>query len=49
MAHEVCKFLEFTNNDSLISKIYIHWARAKLESNEDDDTICKKIIKRLEL
>ena len=37
----------YKNNDHLIQKIYIDWARAKIESNKDDNTVCRIIKQRI--
>jgi len=38
LANEITKYLNF--NIKLRSLIYTHWACCRVESNDDDDTLC---------
>lgn len=40
--------MEFTNNDMLISRIYIDWACCKIDTDVvDDNALCQEIQDRL--
>jgi len=51
LAHEICKFMEFPNSKRLISKIYVDWAKCKIEnydSDKPDEPLVKAIQERFE-